>query len=154
MSKKTKVPKTAIDNAQTLVYCTLSKTMLYDNCAKEEYGDWNSAYELDDVSVYLDPTNICYDYLFKIDAVVSGGDKLFIIIEKYSDGDSFGSCDQDFSIRNIFTTKAEAVSWCNEHNIIDGYFEHHLEWIIAKRTVTVANEITDCFDNTSKIRFI
>lgn len=63
-------------------------------------------------------------------------DIVYLVIEDYDEGDSFGHTDHSFKPFHIFKTEEEAIEWTRSDNAIScmdsDYFGGHNEWIIKE----------------------
>ena len=71
-------------------------------------------------------------YGYEIDAVP--GDLVFVLIEKYSDGDTFGSAEYT-SANGVYKTSNDAHAAIPTEKPDHGYFGHHVEWYIEAAVV-------------------
>lgn len=71
----------------------------------------------------------------EIDAKV--GDNVFVLIEHYGDGDTFGSGEYH-EAKGVYKTHKDAEQAANNKSTHHGYFGWHEEWIIREVPINVS----------------
>lgn len=88
---------------------------------KEDRGDISLI--LHGISAYV-TTQKYFD--FEIDAKI--GDPIIVLIEHYSDGDTFGTS-ENMDVKGVFKTLDEAEKARKAINISHGYFGSHIDFL-------------------------
>lgn len=63
------------------------------------------------------------------------GETVYVVIENYSTGCTFGYTESEYSSAGIFGTLKEAEEYIKTANKIDGYFDRHICWMIEEATI-------------------
>jgi hypothetical protein len=93
--------------------------------------DW---YELDGVEARLHEK---YGYSFQeLGFEPKRGDIIYVVVEDYSDGDTFGRTTHAFAERHVAKTWIDADDWIKtKGKPYDGYFGGHNDWRIVEARV-------------------
>lgn len=95
------------------IYYTYSRDCIESHHSGERYGDWSAEYNCEVTGLYLKvPSPVYYD---PIDLYGNTDcKKAWVVIVKYSDGDTFGSSSGNLCAYAAFSHKAEAEKCMKE----------------------------------------
>jgi hypothetical protein len=68
---------------------------------------------------------------------VAPGDEVVVLVEHYSDGDTFGSGEY-MEINGVFRTESDALEFAGTRRVDHGYFGAHIDWLTPRAVVAAA----------------
>ena len=101
----------------------------------DEWDRGDDTQYLHGVNVYRHEYGEYHKYCEKYNFDISPGNTVYVAIEEYSTGDTFGHTDSYFSERGIFGTLEEAEKFTETADVTCGYFDNHIEWHIKTAVI-------------------
>lgn len=95
-------------------------------------GDNSAVLEKVEVYLYEDKKGS-----FEVNFTVKPYQEVFVLVEDYSDGDTFGHYEHCFSAKGVYKTRDQAVAAVEKAEKFNGYFGNHNDWLIESATVKV-----------------